>query len=253
MKSQEMRFRVTLALAVLISFLLVGFVGWRVHSSIRGYADNDQTSISSDQESTSPKRLDSSTDAISNDAPVHDAHPAGWVTYKNEEYGFRFDYPSVWGEVQVSEVFYGSEVVAGPARLIKFSGCNGCDPPEAFPLGLPPNIGVASRDFGGVGTSRPTPTWGGYTKNNDGTYTLHSRQPRELSPSPGLLEVSETNDMLFVREAASELHNVDVSYLVVNLSNAGTYTGLTFIVDDKVGETRNAELLKAIAKTIVIH
>lgn len=171
-----------------------------------------------------------------------------WSHYENKELGFSFSYPSEWGEVELGEVHYGSEGKFGPRQVLEFSACGDCQ----WNTRVMPRIAVNSADFGGIGTGMPIPTESGYRELSEGKYEVEVGKGGSFVVSnDGSLELSVVNNALFYR-GLDQLHGLETTRVIFNL-NDDIYSGLSFIVHDQVGETKNSELLKTIVETVVIE
>ena len=183
--------------------------------------------------------------------------PNGWVEYKNTEFGFAFVYPQKYGKVKIGQT-YGTEGEYG--RLISFAFttlCVTCEPGQtdtrASGLASPGRIemGAVAPDFGGVGTSKPIAgiPWGaGYTKNPNGTLSPNywrSQNPKKEFNYPAFK--GENIEGLLI-QYEDDFHNLFRTSVVFNLRHK-EIQGFEFMTHDKIGESKNAENLKSVARS----
>lgn len=239
MVREQKGFGVVAVVVIVVVVLLVGLIGWRLYTA-------SQNPTTSNTDVAEPQKQETASEQETTKRIL----PEGWVEYANSDFGFSFAYPSAWGDVQVGDVDYGSEQQAGPRRMVVFTSCDGCEPGKLIPMGSSnPEIAINSRDFGGIGTSRPLALESGYKKNDDGSYTVYRHANTETVYSAGnTLEISLINDVLFVRQN-DNFHNFDTTRAIANIANGGKYSAVAFIIHDAVGATVNAELLRSIIET----
>jgi hypothetical protein len=224
---------------------VAGIAGWRIYLANNKNEDNSISTAKQIEPSKQNQKQTTEEPTETTEKPIPSTE---WVEYRNDEYGFSFSYPSSWGSVVVGEASYGSEERAGPRRSLTFTTCSDCKPDSLLPIGSStPEIALNSKDFGGIGSSRPFAVEAGYKKINDSTYAVYKYSNTEEITDKNTLEVSLINDVLFYRIHDS-FHEIYTTYAVANI-NGGQYTGVGFIIHDNVGETTNSETLRSIIKT----
>lgn len=102
------------ALLIFIFVLLFGVIG------ILGYLLYQEKNSSEEVQNVATEQI------VAEDTEVKEENtvPDGYTEYKNEEYGFSFNYPERWGEVSVVEGFEkeSGHLVNGDEKIVKFSG-----------------------------------------------------------------------------------------------------------------------------------
>ncbi len=137
---------------------------------------------------------------------------AGWRTYSNPEVGFSFQYPSEWGEVNISK----RKGDTGQAFGGHFSGNEKM------------TFGGQTPDFS-VGTGAGFLSFFGCTKNTDTTYecSFARDKTRTISPSKVITTVGGTTALILSNIEIPQVLAPTTRGAYVNLSGT-TYPGLAF-------------------------
>jgi len=244
-----------LALTLFIALPFVG--GWIGYNYAPEKVVEIERVVVIEKEVPENEKVAQITDVLLIDASGHETEsldpdseaPDGWTQYKNTDYGFSFAYPIGWGDVYLGDVHYGTEEQAGPRQEIYFSSFGGDNMQKPL-IKDQPEIAISSLDFGGIGTGRPLAVGAGYKMVSDGYVVTGLSNEWTLSEDNTLALEIVNGGLFFVRN--DELHQVDTTKVIFNI-NDNSYSGLSFIIHDEVGQTANLEILRSIAKSVVVE
>jgi hypothetical protein len=166
----------------------------------------------------------------SNPSPIS----AGTKTYKNNELGIEFSYPSKYGDVKIEET-YGTEEKKGRGLFINFENiCNSCKPgdtPFTIDMASPGlvEMGAVSTTFGGIGTSRP-----------------HPLQINTSNTNSKVFQGANITGLIY--QADDNWHKKYETRVVFEIKSS-EFKYFTFLTHDELGQKSNADNLISIAKS----
>lgn len=180
-----------------------------------------------------------------------DSKITNWIDYENSEFGFAFSYPKEFGKVKVTSSL-GFGCVGG--RIIRFMFYQkeeDCIKGYGWTCGNVIEIEAAAPDFSGHGNDRASAYSAGYTKNKDGSVSYKLLTEKSLEDIPEYknpIFFKGINTEGIIRLSWSEMSNKNFVKIIFNLKN-DEITGIGFMTNDVIGETKNADVLKSITKT----
>lgn len=138
MKNNETGFSVAIALLLLITFGLIGAVGWLVYDRQNNKTVEEQANTTQTNTKSTPSKED-------------DSIPEGFTKYSNQTLGISFIYPSIWGEVEKTE--FDQEGNSEYFELTKFEGLT---------------MGGLQKDYESPGRGGSLIDYGGFIKEGNG-------------------------------------------------------------------------------------
>lgn len=183
-----------------------------------------------------------------------DSKITNWIDYENSEFGFTFSYPKEFGKVKVTSTIGEGCHTESQARVIKFMFYQkeeDCTKGQGWTCGNVIEIEATAPDFSGYGNDRQNAYSAGYIKKSDGSVSY------KLLTQKLLEDIPEYRNPIFFKGINTEgiidsfldgMYNKNIVKIIFNLKHQ-EITGIGFMTMDEIGETKNAEILKSIAKT----